>query len=103
MIVEFDKIEVEQMKNISAISSNKNCQKRNCPKIVNQSFKGIPVKSSRLIKMGANLKKSEENSLNLNSSRNLKKPKIKKDKGSRAGSYNNSLRRKPSLLNLGCK
>ena len=44
-----------------------------------------PVKSNRSFKFGIESKKSGD-LLNLNSLGNLKKPKIKKEKGSRAGS-----------------
>ena len=61
-----------------------------------------PVKSNRSFKFGIESKKSGD-LLNLNSLGNLKKPKIKKEKGSRAGSQNNSFRAQPSVFLLGCK
>ena len=102
MMVDFDKIQVQQ-KNISAISTNKIGRKRNVAKNINHSYRANPVKSKRSFKFGDDSKNSEENLLNLNSLGNLKKPRVQKEKGSRAGSESKSLGRRRSLLRLGCK
>ena len=97
-MVDFEKIEVQQKKTIPVISTKKFFKRRNSPINANNSYMAKPAKSNRSFKLGVESKKSEENLLYLNSLANLEKPRVRKDKGSRAGSQNDSFKAKPSLL-----